>query len=79
MEVQVDSNLYISNKATFRVSSVAQWVNDRACLCGGAGSIPHPGTSICFGGGQKRKKKGDHLRPHSITLCINYFVIHYCI
>ena len=28
------------------VPTVAQWVNDLACLCGGAGSIPSPAKQV---------------------------------
>jgi len=28
------------------VPTVTQWVHDPACLCGGAGSIPHPDQGV---------------------------------
>jgi len=47
------------------VLSVAQWVKDWCCPCGGSGccygmgSIPGPGTSTCCGCGQRKKKEAE--------------------
>ena len=44
-------------KALIRVPSVVWRVYDPACLCGGPGSVPSPGTSVC---GQKKNKLRGH-------------------
>ena len=62
---------YIVSKKYPGVPDVVQWVDNPARLCGGTGSIPGPGTSICRGCGQKRgreKLPKDILLPNQNVL-----------
>ena len=46
-----------TDKSHIRSSLAALWLKDPDCYCYGAGSIPSPETSMCWGCNQKKKKK----------------------
>ena len=47
---------------------MGSWLSLRHCHCCGAGWLPGPGTSICRGHGQKKKKKDGLFTFESLSM-----------